>query len=147
METKILKTLLKHGVRSAKSIPFVNVATTKGVKAAVKEEAKTMIEDGLYYQTTVLPYKAMSKVKLGVKNAIGKEMESMMNLPGELKDEFKRTSTHEAGSRQVFAKPQLNQYDYFRAYYDQQLNRYGSGVNLAQQLHKEDLISKYKKLY
>lgn len=147
METKILKMLLKHGVRSAKSIPFVNVATTKGVKAAVKEEAKTMIKDGLYYQTTVLPYKAMNKAKLGIKNAIGKEVESMMGLPTELKDEFKRTSTHEAGSRQVFAKPQLNQYDYFRAYYDQQINRTNSNVNLAQQFSKEDLISKNNKLY
>lgn len=147
METKILKMLLKHGVKSAKSIPFVNVATTKGVKAAVKEETKTMIKDGLYYQTTVLPYKAMNKVKLGVKNAIGKEVENIMKLPTELKDEYKRTSTHEAGSRQIFVKPQLNQYDYFRTYYDQQLNRYGSNVDLAQQMHKEYLISKYKKLY
>lgn len=147
METKILKTLLKYGVRSAKSIPFVNVATTKGVKTAIKEEAKTMIEDGLYYQTTVLPYKMMNKVKIGVRNAVGKEVENMINLPGELKDEFKRMSTHEAGSRQMFVKPQLNQYEYFRAYYDQQSNRCGTDVNLAEQIHKEDLKSKYKKLY
>lgn len=147
METKMLKILLKHGVKSAKSIPFVNTATTKGVKTAVKEEAKAMVKDGLYYQTTVLPYKTMNKAKLGVKNAISKEIENIMGLPTELKDEFKRTSTHEAGSRQVFAKPQLNQYDYFGAYYDQQINRTNSNVNLAQQFSKEDLISKNNKLY
>lgn len=84
------------------------------------------------------------KTTLGVKRVIGEEIDrsinNMMDLPNEIKDELRRTTSHEGVGR-VF-KPQLNQYDYFGAYYQQQQQRYQTPTqpNLAELLCRQENI-------
>lgn len=84
------------------------------------------------------------KVTLGVKEMIGGEIdrsiEDVMNLPNEIKHELRRMSSHE-GMGRVF-KPQLNQYDYFNAYYQQRQQRYQTPTqpNLAEKLYRRESI-------